>query len=186
MEGLDPLVDRLRAGDRTSVEPLILMLQPLAKSIALGFRVPPVLREELVAEAWYILTRSVNKCLGPNSLLTDNNLHHYVAFTIKRKLLFYLVENTSVRVPESTQRKGVRPPTRISTNLTTKAALNREDMEVILAVGTPKQARIVFRRLMGFTSEEIAKEFGHPKSYITAELNKFRKKYSDFLGTLCN
>jgi len=184
---ITPLVERLRLGEAGVIEALVVELKPMCKRIALRLAraSSPALREELVAEAWYILTRCVLNCLGPNGALKDNEIRKYVSYVTKRKLLTFLAENTTVRIPEKTQRKhGIRPPERVAMNFTATTQLSFEDLELIFYLGTPRMARIVFLRLQGFNSSDIAAKIGISEHTVNLLLRNFGKRYRRYTEDL--
>ena len=88
---LESLVQRLRDGDVTVKDSIILGFVKLAQQIALGWhRRTRRNLDILESEALYLLTLAVNKAA---TRLTDNNIGPYINTYISRALLRYLYRN---------------------------------------------------------------------------------------------
>jgi len=104
---LEALVERLRAGDKSAAEQVIIQAVPLARGLARKYiRFNQEKKEDIYAAAMLGLCQAVDFAL--QGRLKDNNIGPYINVTVRRFIRTFLEKDHLIHVPKDSWNKMIK------------------------------------------------------------------------------
>jgi RNA polymerase sigma factor (sigma-70 family) len=125
-------------------------------------------RDDMLAEAFYNLTRIVMREMTEKRKIKDGNITRYISSVIKRRLQHFYSTIPIVRI--KSRKKG---PDQIELTdhilrFPTQTELSIEFQETLqLAIRTPNERKVITLRAQGYTQKEVAQTLGLSVSRVS-------------------
>ena len=182
-EEMQKLVVRLKAGDRSVINTLVLGNMKIAVYIAGLYRRYAINKEkDLVSEAYLALLKATHK--AAEGALTDDNYIRYAAFRIHRACGNFVVVDKLIKIPETSKwRKSLKDemilpeediPNKVNVSPLTQMILD-ETLEN--SITTLLQQEIVDLRREGYTQTQISKILNIHRLVVTRELADVKQRF---------
>ena len=175
-EELSALLPKLHNGDLEAAEKIIISHMRLIVAHVSSYHAQ-YLRDDLIAEGFYQLTRIVMRETTDKRKLKDENITRFIMSIVKRRLINYLHNSQIVRMKN--RKEGLKQVDCIDYILKFPSNPPIEIQEILkLAIRTPNERKVITLRAQGHTQAEVAKIVGLSVSRVNQLNSAVEERFS--------